>query len=81
VVGLVGVAASVVAEGNSLLVVVVVVVVRSGGMVLSWLERSSSVGRIGVAVVGQEGSHEVVVAVAEGMLSMMEVACSHMEGY
>jgi hypothetical protein len=78
VVGLVGVAASVVAEGNSLLVVVVV---RFGGMVLSWLERSSSPGRIGVAVVGQEGSHEVVVAVAEGMLSMMEVACLHMEGY
>jgi hypothetical protein len=76
VVGFVGVVASVVAEGNSLLVVV-----RSGGMVLSWLGRSSSPGRIGVAVVGQEGSHEVDVAVAEGMLSMMEVACSHMEGY
>lgn len=51
-----------------------------GGMALSWLGRSFSQGRTGVAVVVVEvGSHRVVVE-AENMLSMMEAACSHMEG-
>lgn len=66
------VVASAADEGSSLPVVFV-------GMALSWLGRSSSLGSTGVAVGVEVGSHEVVAAVAEDTLSMMEVACSHME--
>ena len=65
--------ASAVGVGNSCLLAVF------AGMALSWLGRSSSRGSTGVAVDVEVGSHEVVAAVAEDMLSMMEAVCSHME--
>jgi hypothetical protein len=66
--------ASTVGQGSNLLLVVF------GGMVLSWLARSSSRGRTGAAVaVAAMGSHKLVAAAAEGMMHMMEAACSHTE--